>query len=432
MQVSVEKISDIERRLTIVVPADQVKAAYTKEINEVASKANIKGFRPGKAPFPVIQQRFGESARKDALNSVMQKALYEAIAETKLHPISMPQVMPKMMLADQPLEFTVSFEVLPEVGNIQFAMTNIDKPVVEVLDSDLENVLEQLRKQHTKWHVVEREAHEQDRIVIDYYAIFDGKSDVDSKIQNFPLELGSKGMLPGFEEGLLGAKAGEERTLNLSFPTDFSADDKAGKPIVFVVQVKQVFEAETPVLDEKFAKQLGVKNGNVEELKKQIKQSLEQERNRLVKEKLKEQIFGQLLEQNPLDVPKSLVEREAKKIHDEVYPQHQPHDHHQHSEKENAAFNDIAKKRVVLGLLVSEYGKQANLVADQAHIDKRIQEIASAYENPQEVIEWLSSNERRSGVEAQVAEDLVLDKLMEGVPITEKIMSYAELKGIRI
>ncbi len=202
--------------------------------------------------------------------------------------------------------------------------------------------------------------------------------------------------------------------------------------MVLLVQVKQVFEAEMPVLDEKFAKQLGVKSGDIEELKKQIKQSLEQECKRLVKEKLKEQIFGQLLEQNPLDVPKSLIAREAKKIHDEVYPQHQPHDHHQHSDEENAAFNDIAKKRVLLGLLVSEYAKQANLTANQAHIDQRIQEIALAYENPQEVIEWLSSAERRSGIEAQVAEDLVLDKLMEGVPLSEKIMSYAELKGIRI
>ena len=149
-----------------------------------------------------------------------------------------------------------------------------------------------------------------------------------------------------------------------------------------------------------------------------------------MKEKLKEQIFGKLLEQNPIDVPKSLVAREAKNIHDELYPQH--HDHHQHSDEETAAFNEVAKKRVALGLLIAEYAKQAKLTADKAKIEKRILEIASAYENPQEVIEWLSSSERRSGIEAQVAEDMVLDKLMEGLPVTEKTMSYAELKGIQI
>lgn len=209
-------------------------------------------------------------------------------------------------------------------------------------------------------------------------------------------------------------------------------DEKAGKPIEFVVHVKQVFEAGMPVLDDKFAKQLGIKTGAVDELKQQIRQSLEQEKDRLVKEKLKEQIFGQLIEQNLLDVPQSLVAREAKNIHDEVYPQHQHHDHHAHSAEETAQFNDIAKKRVLLGLLIAEFAKQNKLTPDKARVEKRVLEIAAAYENPQEVVEWLSSAERRSGIEAQVTEDLVLDKLMETVKINEKTMTYAELKGIRI
>lgn len=429
MSVSVEKVSKNECKLTFVVPADQVEAAYTKQINQLASKASIKGFRPGKVPMNVIQQRFGDEARKEAMSEVIQNALYEAIAKNNLRPVSTPRVEPKAMLAGQPLEFTASFEVLPELAAIQFNLAAIEKPVVEVKEEDLARVMEQLRKQYTKWQLVDRAAGLEDRVVIDYYAIFEGKSDADNKIQNFPLELGGKVMLPGFEDGLVGAKAGDECKLNLAFPKDLK-DDKAGKPIEFVVNVKQVFEADMPALDDQFAKQLGIKSGSMEDLKQQIKQSLEQERDRLVKEKLKEQIFGKLLEQNPIDVPKSLVAREAKNIHDEMYPQH--HDHHQHSDEETAAFNEVAKKRVALGLLIAEYAKQAKLTADKAKIEKRILEIASAYENPQEVIEWLSSSERRSGIEAQVAEDMVLDKLMEGLPVTEKTMSYAELKGIQI
>lgn len=432
MQVSVEKVSNVERRLTIVVPATQVEEAYAKQIDRFAKNANIKGFRPGKAPMSYIQQRFGDDARKEALSEIVQQTLYQAITEQKLKPVSTPRVEPKSMLADQPFEFTASFEVLPDIEQVKFSMDNIEKLNVDVTKDDVDRVIEQLRKQHTKWKVVERVAQEKDRVVIDYYAIFEGKSDIENKIQNFPLELGSKVMLPGFEDGLLGAKVGDERTLNLTFPADFSVPERAGKTIDFVVQVKQVFEADMPALDKAFVERLGVKSGKLEDLQEQIKQSLDQERDRLVKEKLKEQVFRQLLELNPLDVPNALVAREAKSIHDEIYPQHQPHDHHQHTEEETAAFNDIAKKRVALGLLVAEYAKQTNLKADKDRVHQRIQDIAAVYENPKEVVDYLSSAEHIGGIEAQVLEDQVLDKLMEGLAVTEKAMSYAELKGIRL
>lgn len=430
MQVSVEKINSVERRLTITVPAEQITAAYAKHIDMYASKANIKGFRPGKAPMALIQQRFGEEARKDAIGEVIELSLYQAIDQNKLKPISSPRVQPKVMLADQPLEFTATFEVLPEVESVNFKMDNIEKPIVEIKDEDLTRVLTQLQKQYTKWEAVDRAAAKGDRLVIDYYAKFEGNSDANEKMQNRPIELGSDMMMPGFEDGLIGAKAGEERTLNLTIPQNEANKENGGKPIEFVVTVKQVMAANTPALDEKLVKQLGVKSGDVADLQKQIRQSLEQERDRLVSEKLKEQVFTLLLEQNPLEIPASLIEREAKSIHDEVHPHH--HDHHAHSHEEMAMFNDVAKKRVALSLLISEYTKQEKVTVDPARVTARIAEIASAYENPQEVVEWLNTEERRRGVTSQVAEDMVLEKFMSGVPVTEKVMTYAELKGINI
>lgn len=432
MQVSVEKVSPVERRLTITVPAQRVEEAYTKQINEVAQKANIKGFRPGKAPLSHIQKQFGDMARKEALSEVIQHALYEAIKEQKLVPISTPQVEPKLGGENDPLEFTASFEVLPEIADVKVAMDNVEKPVVAVQDEDVARVLEQLQKQFTEWKEVTRAAQLSDRIVLDYEATYEGQGDVDNKVADFPLELGSKSMLPGFEEGLIGAQVGDERTLALHFPEDFHDKDKAGKPISFQVKVKRLFEANAPVMDEAFVKRLGVNAGSVDELRTQIKQSLEQERDRLVRDKLKEQVFAQLIEQNPLDVPKSLIEREAKSIHDEVYPQHQAHDHHGHTEDEINTFNDIAKKRVALGLLIAEFTKQHQLKVDQRRVEKRIAEIAAAYEKPEEVITYLSAPERRNGVEAQIMEDQVLDKLIEGLKVTDKSMSYAELKGIQL
>lgn len=431
MQVSIEKVSSVERRLTIVVPANQVEEAYTKQINQYAKNAKIEGFRPGKAPIAFIQQRFGVNARKEAMGEVIQKALYEAMTTNNLKPVNTPQVEPKIATPDQPLEFVASFEVLPEIEKVAFSVTDIEKLMVDVKPEDVDRVVDQLKKQNAKWTIVDRPVQEKDRVVIDYYAIFEGKSDIENKVQNFPLEIGSKMMLAGFEDGLKGTKAGDECTLHLVFPENFSVVERAGKPVDFVVTVKQVFEADIPPIDEDFVHKLGVKSGKEEDLKEQIKQSLEQERDRLVKEKLKEQLFRQLLEQNPLEVPKSLVAREANHIHDEIYAQHQNH-HHDHSDEEMVQFNEIAKKRVALGLLIAQYAKQTNLTVDKGRVNQRIQEIASVYEHPQEVVAWLSSDERRGGIEAQVMEDQVMDKLMEGISVTEKNMSYAELKGIRI
>lgn len=432
MQVSVEKVSTVERRLTIVVPANKVEEAYTIQINRFAKNANIKGFRPGKAPMSFIQQRFGEDARREAFSDVIQESLKEAITSENLAPISRPHVEPKVMTPNQPLEFVVSFEVLPEIENIKHDIKDIEKLVVDITPADIDAVLQQLLKQYTRWTLVERGAKEKDRMVIDYHSVYEGVADTEHKVQGFPLELGSKTMIPGFEEGLSGAKAGEERTLNLSYPADFNVKDRAGKSVDFVVQVKQVFEAEAPELTKSFIEKLGIKSGLEEDLKQQVKQTLEHERNRLVGEKLKEQVFRQLLEQNSIEIPASLVERESKNIHDEIYPPHQHHDHHQHADHELTMFNDIAKKRVALGLLIAEYAKKAELKADKHRVIARIAEIAASYESPKEVMDWLSADkERLAGIEAQVMEDQVMDKLMEGVTVTEKVMSYGELKGIR-
>lgn len=431
MQVSVEKISNVERRLTIIVPSDQVEEAYTKQINQFAKKAKIKGFRPGKVPISYVQQYYGEDMRREALSEVMQKAFYNAIQEKQLKPINTPRIEPKKITANQPLEFTADFEVLPEIENIQLNIDKIEKLETEINDQDVSSVIDQLRKQQTNWREIDEIAKESNRVVIDYYAIFEGKSDIENTIKDFPLELGSKVMIPGFEEGLLGTKLGDEKTLSLTFPADFNVPEKAGKAVDFIVQIKKVFAADIPTLDENFIKKIGVSSGKEEDLRQQVKNSLEQERNRLVKEKLKEQVFSQLLEQNKVELPQSLIEREAKNIHDEVY-QHQDHDHQHHSDAEMARFNEIAKKRVALGILIAEYAKRENLKPDHTLVLQRIQEIASVYENPQEVVKWLTTDERHKAVEAQVLEDQVLDKLVEGKPVTIKTMTYAELKGIRI
>jgi trigger factor len=430
MQVSVEKINNVERRLTITVPATKVEEAYTKQINHLAKNAKIKGFRPGKAPLSYIQQQFGADARKEVLSIVIQQSLSEAITDQKLSPISQPVIKPKVIKPNEPLEFEASFEVLPEIGDIKFSLSQVEKLAVDITDADLDEVIERLRKQHASWKLVDRAAQRNDRLVTDYYAILEGKEEKEHQITNHPIELGSNIMLPGFEEGLIGATTGEERKLSLSFPADFAVKERAGKPVEFVVTVKQIFEGAIPALDEEFIKRLGVKTGQLDDFKAQIKQSLQQERDRLVQENLKEQVFQALWEQNPLEVPASLIQQEAKRIHDDIYPPDRPHQH-DHHEDELARFNDIAKKRVALGLLVAQYAEKQQLKVDLGRVEKRIQEIASAYEEPEQVVKYLAQPANRRGIESQVLEEQILDKLLEGITINTKTMTYAELKGIR-
>src|SRR3990167_4419139 len=240
MQITVENVSKVERRLTIVVPVNQVETLYEQKIGHLAKKVAIKGYRPGKVPKATIEQRYGEDARREALSEVMGRTLLEAMEEKKLHPVSTPQIEPKPLIPNQPLEFTAEFEVLPDIEKVNVSLTGIEKLAVEVTEEDVGRVVEQLQKQYTKWTLVDRPAQWKDRLVINFSADYEGKPDTESKTQNFPLELGSQTMLPHFEEGLLGVKVGDEKTLKLTFPADFERAESAGKPVEFAVEVKQV------------------------------------------------------------------------------------------------------------------------------------------------------------------------------------------------
>lgn len=427
MQTSIEKISNIERKITISIPVDQIESTYTKKLNEFAKKANIKGFRPGKAPLSYISQRFGQEIRFEVINEVMQNSIYEALKEHKLTPVSTPQVAPKEMGEGKPLEFEVTFEVIPEIEKVNFSMDEIEKLKVDITDKDIDYVLKHLAKQNAKWTDVDREAKKGDRVVLDYEMLIDGKSE--QKDENFNFEIGQKKLLPGFEEAIINSKAQEEKKFTLQFPEDFADKEKAGKSADFIVKIKKVVEAEIPEIDSKFVKDMAIASGEVDDLKKQVRESLEQERDRILKDKIKDQVFEHLYAGNPIEVPKALIEREAKRIHDELYPQHRGQEAHHHSKDETESFNEIAKKRVAIGILIGEYVKENKLVADQELVKKRIKEIASLYHTPKDAEAWLSVGEALKNVESQVLEDQLIEKLTENVKSNEKIMSYGELKG---
>jgi len=426
MQVSVESPSKLERRLTVVVPVETLNKAYDSRIANLAKNAKIAGFRPGKAPLNVVKQRYGDTARQEALSEVIQTSLYDAIHQEKLNPVGTPSVEPKMVMPDQPLEYIATFEVLPEVENFRFELDSLEKQVATITEEDTQRVIDHLRSQHTTWKKVDRVAEDKDQVVIDFRGSIDGIVFAGGEAHDYPIVLGSKSMIPGFEEGILGMKAGEEKVIKVTFPENYFSAEVAGKVAEFAIKVISVSQPELPEVNENFVKKLGIKSGKPEDLLVEIRKNLERELERVISSKLKAQIFDKMLEQNALEIPKALIEREASRIHDEVHPNHGHQ--HSHTQEEMNAFNDAAKRNVALGLLVAEIIKQHKISADKNRVQAHLAKLASSYENPAEVMDWYGKNKRAfAEIEMQILEEQVVEALLKDVKVIEKMLSYNEL-----
>jgi trigger factor len=427
MQVSVESPTKLKRRVTVTVPVAQLDEAFDKRIAQLAKTAKVKGFRPGNVPVSHIKQLYGDSARQDALSEVIQSSLYTALNQEKLKPAGVPRIEPKTIEQGKPLEYIAEFEILPEVGSINFKGGDIEKQVAVITEEDIDKVVARLCEQYTTWKVVERAAQDKDQVVIDFRGAIDGKVFQGGEAHEYPIIIGSNTMIPGFEEGVVGMQAGDEKTINVTFPDTYFAKEVAGKVAEFAVKAHKVSEPVVAVLDETLVKKFGIQSGKLEELRSEIKKNLDRELDRVINSKLKAKIFDALLEQNPLDVPEALIEQEAKRIHDEMHPHHAGKEHN-HSHDEMAQFNEAAKRNVMLGLLISEYVKQNKISPDKTRVQDHITKMAGAYENPAEVIKWYASDKRRlAEVEMLVLEEQVMEKLLESGNVVEKMLKYQEL-----
>ncbi len=427
MQVSVESPTKLQRRLTVTVPVEQMDAAFNKRLTQLAKTAKVKGFRPGNVPMTHIKQLYGDAARQEALSEVIQSSLYAAITQEKLNLVGVPTVEPKNITPGQSIEYIATFEVLPEIEGVKFAAKDIEKQVATISDTDVDKVIDRLIEQYITWKEVSRPAQEKDQVVIDFRGSIDGKVFPGGEAHDYPIIIGSKTMIPGFEDGVIGMKAGDEKTINVTFPSDYFAKEFAGKVAEFVIQARKVSEPQLPTIDEELIKKFGIKSGKMDELRAEIKKNLDREVERVIKAKLKAKIFDLLIDQNQFDVPKALIEQEAKRIHDEMHPHHAGQDHG-HSEQEMSGFNDAAKRNVALGLIMGAFIKQHDVKPDKERVQDHIATLSASYENPAEVVKWYSSDKRRMAeVEMLILEDQVTDKLLEGVSIKEKTMGYAEL-----
>ncbi len=428
MQVSVESSEGLERRMTVELPAEKVNQAVEKRLKDIARTVRLDGFRPGKVPLSVVRKRFSNDAKQEVFGDLVQSSYFEALMQEKLNPAGEPAIEPVDKGADEGMAYVAVFEVMPEVVLNPLSDVTVKRPVVEVTDADLNEMVEKLRKQRITWNEVERTAQEGDQITINFKGYIDGEAFEGGSADAIPLELGSKGMIEGFEEGLIGAKAGETRTLELTFPENYHAEKLAGKPATFEVEVIKVSEAVLPEVDEDFIKAFGISEEGVDGFYKEIRANMTRELEDKVRGLLKEQAMDALLQVNDLEVPKALVKREAQVLLQQTKANLAQGGQGNNINLPVELFEDQAKKRVTLGLIIAEVLSSNNIELDEARVRQKIEQFAQSYEDPQQVIDYYYSNkEQLSGIQNLVLEDQVVDWVLDQVKVEDAVKGFDEV-----
>lgn len=421
MEVSIENTGGLARCMTVQVPAERIDQEVASRMQSMCQTVRLDGFRPGKVPLKVIEQKYGRQIRLEVIDQVVNSTLQEALTQENLRPAGVPGIEPKENTPGMPLEYTATFEIFPELsGSIQYGF-KVTKPLVEIAEEDVMGMLENLRNQRGNWNTVDRASQTGDQVTIDFEGTVDDKTFTGNKGEKVPVALGSGSMIPGFEEQLVNLSAGDETTLNVTFPDDYPAGEVAGKAASFAVKVHAVSEIELPALDDDFARTFGIDEGGVEALKDEIRNNMGRELRGLIASKMKEQVFNGLMDANPVEVPRSLVDGEIQQLRSRQ---------EQGGAEDASELEARAERRVKLGVVVSEIAKQNQIQVDPDRVRQMVETIASSYEKPEEVVQWYYGNqEMLSGVQSAVIEEQVVDWVVEhsGVDVEELKTTFSTL-----
>jgi len=427
MQVSVETTQGLGRRLTITIAADSIETAVKSELVNVSKKVRIDGFRKGKVPMTVVAQRYGASVRQDVLGELMSRNFIDAIIQEKINPAGAPNYIPGEYKLGEDFTYSVEFEVYPEVELQGLESIEVEKPVVEVTDEDVDTMLDTLRKQQATWKDTDAAATAEDRVTIDFTGSVDGEVFEGGKATDFVLAMGQGRMIPGFEDGVVGHKAGEEFVVEVTFPEDYHAENLKGKAAKFDIVLKKVEERELPEFTEEFIKRFGVEDGSIAGLRTEVRKNMERELKGAVRNRIKSQAIDGLVNANNIDVPAALIDGEIDVLRRQA-AQRFGGNENQALELPRELFEEQAKRRVVVGLLLGEVIRTQELKADEDRVKGLIEEMASAYEDPKEVIEFYGKNKELMDNMRNVAlEEQAVEALLEKAKVTEKATNFSEL-----
>ncbi|MFD2166269.1 trigger factor [Thalassotalea euphylliae] len=429
MQVSVETTQGLERRLTISVPAEKVDVEVKNRLRQLAKTQRINGFRPGKVPPSVIQKRYGKAVREEITGELMQRNFVEAIVAEKINPAGRPNFVAKSNEDGQPFEFEATFEVYPEVEVKDLEKIAVERPVAEVTDKDIDEMFVTLQNQHKTWKENKRKTKKGDKLTIDFLGRVDGEEFEGGKAENFELELGAGRMIPGFEKEITGMKVGEEKTINVTFPEDYHAENLKGKDAEFDIKVNKTEGPVLPEVDEEFAKLFGVEEGGVDALREEVAKNMGRELTQAIKAKTKEQVIEGLLESHEVELPAALVAQEVDVLRQQALqrfggqmdPKNMP-------QLPAEMFEEQAKRRVKVGLLLGEVIKLNELKVDEAKVNELIESAASAYEDPAEVIEYYKTNKEMNQQMQNVAlEEQAVEFVLDKAKVKDKKASFKDI-----
>jgi len=435
MAANVENLGTLERRVSMSVPLRDIEKQVDERLKQLARNVKMPGFRPGKVPMKIVAQTYGPQVRNEVLGDAVQKSFSDAVKEANLRVAGYPKIerkdeKPADAAADM-LEFSATFEIYPEVKPGDLSGTALEQPKVAVDDAAVSRTIEVLRKQRTKFVAAERPAQDGDRLTVDFNGTIDGVAFDGGAAQNFVFALGAGSMLPEFDAAARGMSAGESKRFGLRFPADYHGKDVAGKEAQFEVRVTKVEEPRLPEIDAEFAKSLGVADGDVEKMRGEIRANVEREVKKRVDARIKNQAMEVLLATTPLTVPKALVEMEAQQLLQRAAQDLQGRGLKPEQLNLNPQqFEETAKRRVALGLIIAELARAENLQPKPAEVRALVEQEAQSYESPAEVVKWFYMQPQRlSEMEAMALEANVVKWVLSKAKVTEKDMAFDELMG---
>lgn len=434
MIVTIESVSNISTRLNVSVPTSEVNKQFEARLKRTAKTIKINGFRPGKVPLNVVRRDYGTSIYQDVVNDVVRDSVFEAIQQEKVNAVSMPNIE-KVEVKDDALVFEAVVEVYPNVTVNSFDTLTIERKQATIEDQDVDVMLENLQKQRQVWKESDTAAQNGSKATFDFEGSVDGEKFEGGTAEDFVLVLGSGRMIPGFEDGIVGMKAGEEKVIDVTFPADYQAEHLAGKAAQFKITLKQVEEAEVPEINADFLKNFGVsEEEGVEKLKADIRKNMEREVRNGLRNQVKAATFDALVAANEIEVPNAMIAQEIERKRQQMIQQFVQQFGEQAAKAFDAKllpddmFKEDAEKAVKLGVLVGKIIDTAGLTVDQERVAAFIEDMSSSYEDPEEVKEFFTKDQQQRGqIEAVVLEDQVVDYILQTANVTEKTVSYQDL-----
>jgi len=426
MQASVETLGALERRLTFTLPADRVESQVGGRLRELSRGVRIKGFRPGKVPAKVIEQRYGRQVRAEVLDAMLRESFGNAVRENALQIAGNPQIEPA---ADDPMSYVATFEVVPDFGDIDVEKLQVVRHTAEVGDSDIDSMIENLRLQRRTWNAVDRAAQEGDAVEFETWSMAGDERVPAEGVETGATVLGSGAMFAAIETALVGMAVGEEKDTDVEFPADWRVPQFAGRTVRAHLKVLKVSEAVLPEVDAGFILSFGVKSGDAEQFRADIRSNLERELKGALMTRLRREVGEQLIAAyQSVELPPRVVENEARQLAHAALEQARRQGHRgELPEDAHLGFLDTARKRVLVGMLVGEIARRNDLRLDPKRVTETLKLIASTYEEPQQVIElYREDAQMMQNLQARVMEEQVIDWIAERATHTEQALSFAD------